>query len=35
MVPYSSMVCAALLMLFYVIKNWKEEVFSKTRKKEL
>jgi hypothetical protein len=29
------MVCAGLLMLFYVIKNWKEEVFSNTEKKEL
>ena len=35
MIPYSSMVCAGLLMLFYVIKNWKEEVFSNTEKKEL
>jgi len=29
------MVCAGLLMLFYVIKNWREEMFSKTEKQEL
>ena len=34
-IPYSSMVCAGLLMLFYVIKNWREEMFSKTEKQEL
>ena len=27
-IPYSSAVLAGILMLFYVIKNWKEEVFS-------
>jgi len=34
-IPYSSMVCAGLLMIFYVIKNWREEMFSKTEKQEL
>lgn len=34
MIPYSSAVFAGLLMLFYVIKNWKEEIFSNTEKIE-